>query len=79
MLLARQLFTAGQLAAMSDEQVIATLFEPGFSSLDSAHPHAGRGDGLSVVKEALRQLGGRLRISSRPNSHTRFILQIKAA
>ena len=78
-LLARQLFTAGQLAALSDEQVIATLFEPGFSSLDSAHPHAGRGDGLSVVKEALRQLGGRLRISSRPNSHTRFILQIKAA
>ena len=78
-MLARHLFTADQLAAMSDEQVIATLFEPGFSSLDTAHQHAGRGDGLSIVKEALRQLGGRLRISSRPNSHTRFILQIKAA
>lgn len=76
---ARHLFTADQLAAMSDEQVIATLFEPGFSSLDTAHQHAGRGDGLSIVKEALRQLGGRLRLSSRPNSHTRFILQIKAA
>jgi len=75
----RQLFPAEQIAAMPDDQIIATLFEPGFSSLDVAHQHAGRGDGLFVVKEALRELGGRLRISSRPNSHTRFILQVKAA
>ena len=76
---ARQRYPAEQIAAMSDDQIIATLFEPGFSSLDAAHEHAGRGDGLFVVKEALRELGGRLRISSRPNSHTRFILQFKTA
>lgn len=73
----KQRYTEKQVAAMSDNQVIATLFEPGFSSLDRAHEHAGRGDGLYVVKEALRELGGRMRINSRPNSHTRFILQIK--
>jgi HPt (histidine-containing phosphotransfer) domain-containing protein len=66
-----------QLAAMSDGEVIATVFEPGISSLAVAHPHAGRGDGLAVVKEALRRLGGRLRLNSRPNAHTRFIMQIK--
>lgn len=78
-LLARALYTPEQVAAMSDEQIVALLFEPGFSSLDSAHEHAGRGDGLAVVREALRELGGRLRVSSRPQSHTRFTLQFKVA
>lgn len=70
-------YTPEQLAAMSDAQVVATVFEPGFSVLDESHEHAGRGEGLGVVKEALGRLGGRLRINSRPNSHTRFIMQIK--
>lgn len=74
----RQTFSPEKLAAMSDEQVIAMVFEPGFSSLDIAHEHAGRGEGLTVVKEALNALGGRLRITSRPHGHTRFIMQIKA-
>jgi HPt (histidine-containing phosphotransfer) domain-containing protein len=71
--------TPETLAAMSDAEIVASVFEPGFSSLDQAHPHAGRGDGLAVVKEALRSIGGRLRINSRPNSHTRFTMQIKPA
>lgn len=78
-LVARNLFSAEEVSAMSDDQVIAMLFEPGFSSLDQAHLHAGRGDGLGVVKEALRKLDGRLRITSRVNSHTRFIMQLKPA
>jgi signal transduction histidine kinase len=64
---------------LTDAEVVAKLFEPGFSSLDKACVHAGRGDGLSVVKECLHELGARLRISTLPNSHTRFILQIKPA
>lgn len=75
----RQRYAPAEIAALSDEQVIATLFEPGFSSLDRADQHAGRGDGLFVVREAIRQLGVRLRIQSHPDSHTRFILQIKPA
>lgn len=75
----RQLYTPEQIAGMSDERVIATIFEPGFSSLDKAGEHAGRGDGLALVRDALRTLGGRLRISSRPFHHTRFTLQFKTA
>lgn len=78
-LIARNLFTPEAVSEMSDDQVIAMLFEPGFSSLDQANLHAGRGEGLGVVKEALRKLDGRLRISSRVNSHTRFIMQLKPA
>lgn len=75
----REHCTPAQLAGMSDDQVIATLFEPGVTSLATPHAHAGRGDGLAVVKTALRDLGVRLRINSLPNSHTRFIMQIKPA
>ena len=78
-LVARNLFTPEEVSEMSDDQIIAMLFEPGFSSLDQAHLHAGRGDGLGVVKEVLRKIDGRLRISSRVNSHTRFIMQLKLA
>lgn len=73
----RRLFSPAQLAAMSDEQVVASVFAPGVSSLEAGHEHAGRGEGLGVVQDALRRLGGRLRLNSRPNSHTRFIMQIK--
>ena len=79
LLIERRLYSAAEVAAMSDPQVVATLFEPGFSSLAQAGEHAGRGDGLAVVKEAVSRLGGRLRISSRPNSHTRFLMQLKSA
>ncbi len=78
-LVARGFKTPEDVGEMSDDQVIAMLFEPGFSSLDKANLHAGRGDGLSVVKEALREFDGRLRITSRTNSHTRFIMQFKPA
>ena len=78
-LAARQLYTPEEIAGMSDEQVIATIFEPGFSSLDEASEHAGRGDGLALVKDTLRTLGGRLRISSRPFHHTCFTLQFRNA
>ncbi|MBP8169009.1 MAG: Hpt domain-containing protein [Azonexus sp.] len=76
-LVARDLKTPEEVADMNDDQVVAMLFEPGFSSLDQAHIHAGRGNGLGVVKDALREIDGRLRISSRVNSHTRFIMQLK--
>jgi chemotaxis protein histidine kinase CheA len=76
-LVARNLKTPEEVAEMSDDQVVAMLFEPGFSSLDQAHIHARRGEGLGVVKDALREIDGRLRISSRVNSHTRFIMQLK--
>lgn len=69
--------TAEEVAAMSDKQVVAMIFEPGFSALEEAGLHAGRGDGLSVVKEAVARWGGKLRIASQPSNFTRFILRLE--
>ena len=62
---------------MSDEDVVALIFTPGFSSLDESSTHAGRGEGLSVVKHLAERLGARLQISSRPQQYTRFAFLFK--
>jgi chemotaxis protein histidine kinase CheA len=75
----RDLLPAETVEAMSDHQVVAQIFSPGFTSLTAANEHAGRGDGLAVVREVVHRLDGRLKIKSVPHSHTRFILQFEAA
>lgn len=97
--IAKGLKTADEVATMSDEDVVALIFTPGFSSFDDLHDalsvddsqvsangasrlaqssvHAGRGEGLSVVKEVAERLGARLQISSRPERYTRFALLMR--
>lgn len=66
---------ASAVAAMSDREVIAALFEPGISTASEVTRHAGRGVGLDVVATLARESGARLRLSSMPNRSTRFTLQ----
>ena len=61
-----------EVATMSDQDAVAMIFSPGFSTLGEVGIHAGRGDGLSVVKTLAERLGARLQISSRPHKFTRF-------
>lgn len=63
-----------QAAAMADRDVIATIFQPGFSTADGAGEHAGRGVGLDLLLALARETGARLKLASTPSSFTRFIL-----
>ncbi|MBV5337305.1 MAG: Hpt domain-containing protein, partial [Deltaproteobacteria bacterium] len=63
---------------MQDHQLISMLFEPGFTTQAKAHLHAGRGDGLAVVREVLATIGAGLRILSTPSAFTEFIIYKKA-
>lgn len=65
---------AEQVAAMSDRDVIATLFEPGVSTAAAVSEHAGRGMGLDVVGALARETGARLKLVSTPRAYTRFTL-----
>ena len=66
-----------ETARMSEREVIAMLFEPGFSTAATANPHAGRGVGLDMLREIVTRLGARLRIATVPNGYTRFTLLVK--
>jgi signal transduction histidine kinase len=68
-----------QLSTLSDREVIMKIFEPGFSTQAIADADSGRGVGLDIVNEAVRSLGGKLRLSSRPQQFTEFSVRFEAA
>ena len=81
--LRRQLIESGrrsseEVAGMSDQAVVATLFEPGFTSASVADAHSGRGVGLDLIRDLLSRLGARIRVATRANAFTRFTLLVSA-
>ena len=76
-MLAKGLISAREAERMSDQEVVSRMFEPGFSQQDDVNLHAGRGEGLAVVREAIAAVGARMRISSRPERYTRFTIRLE--
>jgi len=75
-LLALGWFNEAQLADMSTSQIVAQVFKPGFSTVDKADEHAGRGVGLDIVANEVRRLGARLLVSSRAQLGTTFRIKL---
>lgn len=61
---------------LTDEEVFALLFRPGFSTAEAVTETSGRGVGLDVVQEAIRRAGGTLEVASRPGEGTSFTLRL---
>jgi len=72
----RGVVTAEALIAMSEAQVTALIFEPGFSTAQSVTDLSGRGVGMDVVRTKVIRMGGTVGIESRPGAGTavRFTL-----
>lgn len=65
-------YTPEQLQSFSEQQIVAHIFKPGFSTAGATSRHAGRGVGLDLVQTNVQQLGARLLLSSTPGQHTEF-------
>ncbi|AQU86851.1 hybrid sensor histidine kinase/response regulator [Komagataeibacter nataicola] len=63
-------------APLDARQLLARVFEPGFSTRGKADSLAGRGVGLSVVAEAARALHGSVRMEQRQPAGTTVILTV---
>src|SRR5271170_5436738 len=62
-----------QHAAQLDRaSVLRLIFQPGFSTLETADDHAGRGVGLDLVSTTVRECGGKVGISTSTGRYTRF-------
>lgn len=59
----------------SDSQVLGFIFDPHFSTASEVTEHAGRGVGLSLVKQIAEKAGAKLRVLTRPNVSTQFVLK----
>jgi chemosensory pili system protein ChpA (sensor histidine kinase/response regulator) len=63
-------------ATIADIDLDRMILEPGFSTYDSVSQLAGRGVGMDVVHNEVRQLGGTLDIESKPGQGATFTLRL---
>jgi two-component system chemotaxis sensor kinase CheA len=61
---------------LTDAALLNVLCAPGFSTRDESDRAAGRGVGMSVVRNAVQQLAGTLSLTSTPGRGTRFSMQL---
>jgi two-component system chemotaxis sensor kinase CheA len=64
---------------LSDAQLLGLIFEPEFSTAHEVTEHAGRGEGLALVRQIVEKAGARLRVMTQPRSYTQFVLQFGQA
>ncbi|MGG5822187.1 ATP-binding protein [Falsiroseomonas sp. HW251] len=72
----RGLVPVGLAGRLSEEEVFALLFRPGFSTAETITETSGRGVGLDVVQDAVRRAGGTLEVASQPGAGTAFTLRL---
>lgn len=75
-IISTQLTTADIATALTEVELMEFLFLPGFSTRESVTEISGRGVGLDVVHEMVRDVGGTVRAVSEPGQGMHFYLQL---
>jgi two-component system chemotaxis sensor kinase CheA len=63
-------------SALDFERSVRLIFRAGFTTVTSATDVSGRGVGLDIVETAIEQVGGELRVSSKPSAGTTFEIRL---
>ncbi|MEO8472385.1 MAG: chemotaxis protein CheA [Chryseolinea sp.] len=63
-------------ALVSDKEIINLIFEPGFSTHHEATEYSGRGVGMDVVRQKLKELRGSIEITTEKGLGTAFTLRL---
>lgn len=63
-------------APLSNEEIDHLIFAPGFSTAEKVSNISGRGVGMDVVRQNVKDLGGRISIESRPGEGCVFTLAL---
>jgi two-component system chemotaxis sensor kinase CheA len=70
--------TPEQAQTLDTKQILALLFQPGFSTLESATKDAGRGVGMNLMADLMRQVGGRVGVATATGRFTRVTMTLPA-
>lgn len=68
--------TNQQIQVMSRDELVALVFEPGFSTAEQVTEVSGRGVGMDVVRNRIQHLGGTIAVESESGRGTRFRLRL---
>ncbi|WP_225788854.1 Hpt domain-containing protein [Pseudomonas sp. Marseille-P8916] len=63
-------------AQLSDHEILQFILRPGFSTAEKITQISGRGLGMDVVHEEVKQLGGSMSIESSPGKGARFLIRL---
>jgi CheY-like chemotaxis protein len=63
-------------SAMTDDEICQFIFIPGLSTAGEVNMNAGRGVGMSIVKESVESRGGTISVSSEAGRGTEFVIRI---
>jgi len=66
----------GAEQALSDEDAMQLILEPGFSTAGFITQQAGRGVGMDIVATEIKRLGGALNMESTPGEGTTFTIRL---
>jgi two-component system, chemotaxis family, sensor histidine kinase and response regulator PixL len=67
---------AALLTQASQEELLSLIFEPGFSTSDQVTALSGRGVGMDVVRNNLKQVRGDVTVDTLPGEGTTFTLSV---
>jgi two-component system chemotaxis sensor kinase CheA len=76
MLVKKGVSSTAEVGRLSQRELLAALFLPGFSTSEKVSDVSGRGVGLDVVKRNIESLGGQIDVSSDPGKGCRFSIRI---
>ncbi len=72
----RKMLTVSQLQAMSKQDILHLILEPGFRTAEKVRNISGRGVGMDVVKSNIRKLNGIIDLQSESGVGTEVILKL---
>ena len=72
----KSLLRAEEAAALSAEQALNLIFQPGFSTAEKVTNVSGRGVGLDVVRTNIEKAGGSVEIQTRPGEGSTFRVKV---
>lgn len=72
----KEIITEQEGDMLSEDEIVALLFTPGFSTSDKVSDLSGRGVGLDVVKSKIESINGSVEIETNINIGTKFIIRI---
>ncbi len=69
-------YSAQMVDQLSDKDIVKKLFEPGFSTASTADKDAGSGVGMDLIQSLVNEIGGELKIDTKPDVFTKFTFRI---
>jgi two-component system chemotaxis sensor kinase CheA len=71
--------TPERAQTLDTKQIFSLLFQPGFSTIETATKDAGRGVGMNMIADLTNQMGGRVSIATSAGKFTRLTMTLPRA